>query len=236
MLNERATAPEMMDDLSVQGETVHQALKEIQLVNKWLGGHRVTLQGLEALIHHYPSVVGSESLKLADIGCGGGEMLQEIHRWGQQNGYELELYGIDANPNIIDYARHQDEKKAIHWLTEDILSESFQQHSFDIINAAMFLHHFSNEELVTLLQRCYQQVRYGMVINDLHRHPVAYYSIKMLTKLFSKSKMVKNDAPLSVHKGFTRSDWHNLLQQAGITCYHIKWRWAFRHQILIFKK
>jgi hypothetical protein len=70
--------------------------------------------------------------------------------------------------------------------------------------------------------------RIGFLINDLHRHPLAFYSIKLLTQVFSKSYLVKNDAPLSVQRGFTRSEWESIFLAAGINNYSIEWRWAFR--------
>jgi hypothetical protein len=98
----------------------------------------------------------------------------------------------------------------------------------------LFTHHFTDEELVQLFQGLKQKVRLAIVINDLHRHPLAYYSIKWLTGWFSKSPMVKNDAALSVLRSFRRNDWESIFQQAGLTEYSIRWRWAFRWQICVY--
>jgi hypothetical protein len=73
----------------------------------------------------------------------------------------------------------------------------------------------------------------GFFINDLHRHAFAYYSIRALTRLFSKSYLVKNDAPLSVLRGFKKKEFISLLNQAGIPNYTIRWRWAFRWLIIV---
>jgi hypothetical protein len=74
----------------------------------------------------------------------------------------------------------------------------------------------------------------GFFINDIQRNYIAYYAIKLLTTLFSKSYLVKNDAPLSVARGFTRNEWKQLFAQAGITNYTIQWKWAFRY-LIVFK-
>ena len=71
----------------------------------------------------------------------------------------------------------------------------------------------------------------GFFINDLQRHPFAYYSIKWITKLFSRSYLVKNDAPLSVARGFTKKEWKKIFNSAGINNFSIKWKWAFRYLI-----
>ena len=72
----------------------------------------------------------------------------------------------------------------------------------------------------------------GFFINDLHRHPVAYLFIKIITKLFSKSYLVKNDAPLSVLRGFRKNEWQQIFEKSGITNYSIKWKWAFRYLVI----
>jgi hypothetical protein len=98
--------------------------------------------------------------------------------------------------------------------------------------ASLFCHHFTDAELVALLRRWHQQAGLAVVINDLHRHPLAYYSIKYLTKLLGGSRLVQHDAPLSVARAFSRADWQRLLAQAGITEYSLRWCWAFRWQVV----
>ena len=73
----------------------------------------------------------------------------------------------------------------------------------------------------------------GFFINDLHRHPLAYHFIKLATQLFSKSYLVKNDAPLSVLRGFKKQEWENILRKSDLSDYTIKWQWAFRYLITV---
>jgi hypothetical protein len=77
-----------------------------------------------------------------------------------------------------------------------------------------------------------QNSQIGFFINDLQRHWLAYYSIKWLTKIFSKSRLVKNDAPLSVARGFHKSEWNTLFDLAQIKSVTINWKWAFRYLIV----
>jgi hypothetical protein len=98
----------------------------------------------------------------------------------------------------------------------------------DIVFSSLFCHHFTDEELVLQLEWMEKNSAIGFFINDLHRHPLAYFSILVLTRLFSRSYLVKNDAPLSVRRGFSRRDWDRLFAAARITHYQCRWRWAFR--------
>jgi hypothetical protein len=72
----------------------------------------------------------------------------------------------------------------------------------------------------------------GLLVNDLHRHALAYHSIKLLTALFSRSAMVKFDAPLSVLRGFRKDELQTVLRTAGLENAAVRWKWAFRWQVV----
>lgn len=223
---------EIMDDLNCSGEVVHQTLRELDYINQWLGGNSVTLNGLEKLFQgvNFQNKVYS----IADIGCGSGDMLKRMDRKLKEKNISASLTGVDANPNIVAFARNTFRSNPeLSFASENILSEAFRKKQFDVAVATLFLHHFTNDELVEILRSLKNQARVGIVINDLHRHWLAYYSIKILTMIFSKSTMVKFDAPLSVLRGFTHNEWVEILKKADIKNYVLTWKWAFRWQLII---
>lgn len=223
----RSDDPEMMDDLQCSGPILCRTLHELDIINRWLGGNRITLGGLNTLLRR---IQPEEVLHIADLGCGSGMMLHYLYR-RLRHKRNMVLTGVDANPHVIAIA--QQHYPTVEFICADIRQESFREKKYDVVLATLFLHHFTDDELVDLLAQLFRQVRVGIVINDLHRHPLAYYGIRLLTRLFSKSPMVRFDAPLSVLRGFTRSDWEKILARAGITTYRLSWRWAFRWQIII---
>jgi 2-polyprenyl-3-methyl-5-hydroxy-6-metoxy-1,4-benzoquinol methylase len=146
----------------------------------------------------------------------------------------VELTGIDANQFMLDYASAKSQKyPEISYRQFDIFSSEFQAQPYDILTCSLFCHHFSDDELVTLLRQWQQQAQVAVVVNDLHRHWLAYYSIKWLTRLLGGSYLVQHDAPLSVARAFRREDWVELLERAGIARYELRWRWAFRWQVVV---
>lgn len=222
-----------MDDLQCSGDVVDQTLRELEIINRWLGGNAVTINGIERLIT-LEKAKGSGTITIADIGCGGGDILKEIARWGKEKKLNLVLTGIDANPNIIEFAtKNTQDFNEINYQRHNIFSENFQKTNYDIIVATLFTHHFNNQELTQLIKSMVKQSRIGIVINDLHRHWFAYHSIRLLTQWFSKSPMVQFDAPASVLRSFHRSDITSILEHAGIKNYSLKWKWAFRWQLVI---
>lgn len=224
--SQRSTAPEIMDDLNCSGAVVQQTLRELDLINRWLGGNRIILEALRKVLPK----PGAE-ITIADLGCGSGEMLRLIRK--NFTAYNLRLTGIDANPGIIAYARQHLKDDAIELISENIFSPSFRERRFDLVLATLFFHHFTSEQLVLIFSQLIRQTRIAVIINDLHRHPLAYYGIYWLTQIFSKSAMVKYDAPLSVLRGFTRKEILEILSESGIKRYVLQWKWAFRWQLII---
>ncbi len=230
MFNSRSEKTEIMDDLNCAGEVVDQTLRELETINRWLGGNSITIDGIRKLL----PVQGNQPVEIVDLGCGGGDMLIEIARYGRKKNFPLKLIGIDANPHIIEFAKRNCEAyPEIEFLAMDIFSSEFKELRFDVAIATLVTHHFESTSLSQLCVTLQRQSKLGVVINDLHRHWLAYYSIKVLTLAFSKSSMVKYDAPLSVLRSFKKKEWLQILHQGGITNYSITWKWAFRWQLVI---
>ncbi len=229
----RSTDAEIMDDLEYSGEMMDRTLYELELINKWLGGNDVTLGGIKQMVmSHDPN----ETVCIADLGCGRGDILRLISRWAKKENRKVRLIGIDANPYIVDAARtNLSQYPDIELQTMNIFSAAFQSMKFDIVLGTLFYHHFSNQQLQTFFRQLKDQVRIGFIINDIHRHALAFYSIQFLTKYFSRSSMVKFDAPLSVLRAFTRTELIEILRNAGAQIFTIQWKWAFRWQVLVYK-
>ena len=232
-LSRRADDPEIMDDLTCAGEVVNQTLRELDIINRWLGGNQVTLKAVWHLIGTRDAARVSP-LTIADLGCGSGEILKRIAEFGRRNKIPMKLFGIDANPNIVEFARRNcSGYPEITFEAVDVLSPDFSQRTYDIIMGTLFFHHFDDPTLARLLARLKHQVKMGLIINDIHRHWLAYHSIRLLTRVFSSSTMVKFDAPLSVRRAFVRADWVRVLAKSEIATYAIQWKWAFRWKISI---
>jgi 2-polyprenyl-3-methyl-5-hydroxy-6-metoxy-1,4-benzoquinol methylase len=228
----RSGDTEIMDDLEYAGEMMDRTLGELEVINRWLGGNRVTIDGISKLLE---GTDRDDILEVVDLGCGRGDMLILIDTWSKKNNLKLELLGIDANQYVIDAARKRLRTfPHIQLQAVNILSPDFQNKKFDIVIGTLFYHHFTNEQLIAFFSQLKKQAGIGFLINDIHRHSLAYYSIKLLTVLFSRSSMVKYDAPLSVLRAFSRSELSNILRSAGIENFTIKWKWAFRWQVIVF--
>jgi len=226
----RSVEIEIMDDLNCTGDVLYQTLRELEVINKWLGGNSITLDAIEKLLASHSN---AGEVSIADLGCGGEDMLRLIDAWGKEKNLKMNLIGIDANPNIIEFAkRNQKDYPHIRFQTCNIFSEEFRNQKYDVVIGTLFYHHFSHEQLVHFFKQLKRQVAIGFIINDIHRHWLAYYSIKALTRAFSKSSMVKYDAPLSVLRAFKKQELLKIMDESFAENFSIRWKWAFRWQVI----
>lgn len=229
----RSTEPELMDDLESSGPVIEQTLRELETINKWLGGNYVTTNGLGKLIKRLEEK--PKELTIIDLGCGSGDMLKKIALWAREKSIAIRLIGVDANPHIISYAENNTrDYPEIEFKCINIFSDEFMELKCDVITATLFTHHFTDQELIDLFHKFKIQARLGVVINDIHRHWLAYYSIKLLTSLFSRSPMVKYDAAVSVLRAFHKSELRSILSKSQCPDYKLKWLWAFRWQLIVW--
>ena len=90
-----------MDDLNIQGEVIDSTLKELNVINTWLGGNAIIVDALGILLKGN----ARKNITLADIGCGGGDILKLISDWLKKRHISSKLIGVDANPHITAYAK-----------------------------------------------------------------------------------------------------------------------------------
>jgi hypothetical protein len=88
----------------------------------------------------------------------------------------------------------------------------------------------SNDQIVQFIRWMEATSRRGWFINDLHRHPVAFYGFQALSTVAGWHPFVRHDGPVSVARAFQRPDWERLLGEAGVPRDQITldWRLPFR--------
>ncbi|MEO6327761.1 MAG: methyltransferase domain-containing protein [Ginsengibacter sp.] len=223
----RSNKKELLDREDIPFADIQRNLEELEFINIHLGGHAITIAGFKKLL------ADKKSISVCEIGCGGGDNLNAINNWCNKKKVKASFTGIDINANCIAYARVNSRVKNIHFISTDYKLAKFDEARPGIIFSSLFCHHFTDDELIDMVRWMKANSTVGFFINDLHRHPIAYHFIKLATKFFSRSYLVKNDAPLSVLRGFRKMEWKNILKQAGIDNYSIEWKWAFRYLIVV---
>lgn len=227
----RTDQTEIMDDFQLEGFELQDALDKIAKINQLLGGNSLTLQGLKTLL---VSLDKTPDLTIVDIGCGNGDMLRYISEFGENEGYNFKLIGIDANAFTIQHAQKlSNHYPNISYQCQDIFDESFSELKYDIVFCTLTLHHFKNEEIVDLIKTFYNNCTVGIVINDLHRSKIAYKLFQAVCWLFKLNRMSREDGLVSILRGFKKEDLLEFSLKLGFKKYSIQWKWAFRYQWII---
>lgn len=225
----RARGTERMDDPDVKGDALRRALHDLRRINRLLGGLRATASVLD------PVLADRETLDVLDVGTGTGDYLVDLVRRGVRWNAEVRGVGVDLNPVTVGHGRAWLDaalptalRPRVRLEIEDALALPYPDDAFDVAHAALFLHHFHGPTAAQLLGEMERVSRLGIVVNDLHRHPLAYLGIWALSRLARLSPMVQHDGPLSVRRGFRRSDLAALARTHLCSPARIRWHWAFR--------
>ena len=174
------------------------------------------------------------AVEIVDFGSGSADIPIALVNWARREGHSIRVLSVDLDPTVCEIARRQTlTYPEITILQGDVRKPHLRENGCDLLFCSAFLHHFTNAKIAGILRTLLPKTRQGIVISDLHRHPVAYFSIRLLTSLFSRSRAVRNDGPLSVLKGFRRPDIRTILDTAGIHQARVRWRWAFRYVVFI---
>ncbi len=224
MFLKKYSQPEMMDDFSIQDERIDLALRELRRINYFLGGNNGSKRSISKLI----SDNSDKRISLLDAGSGASDVLDDLKKKYRS----VQVISLDRNKRVCTFIKKNSNLKPIV-VCADAFNLPFKEKSVDIIHSSLFLHHFDSPSLLKLLAGFNAVAKRGIIINDLRRSLRAFLGIKMLTALFSKSVLVKNDAPISVRKGFSKSELKNLLIKTNLQKYEIHKKWAFRWLVTV---
>ena len=228
---ERFEAEEMMDDFSIIDERLTHALDELRWVNRLLGGYATTL----SVLRPYLLARRDRTTRILDLGTGIADYPEVIARWAFRKGIPIHITALDANPATVEHAVRTLDRRleptvraCINVEVGDALALPYDADQFDVAMAAMFMHHFGDADAERLVGEMSRVAADGILINDLHRHSLAYFGILAPAKVLPVSAMFRNDAPISVMRGFTRADLEDLAARTGLPQADIHWHWAFR--------
>ncbi len=227
----RTQQTEIMDDFTLEGEVLREALDKIAQINQLLGGNKLTLQGVKKILNRHDK---ANEITIVDVGCGNGDMLRTLAKFGEKEGFKLTLIGIDANNFTINHAQNLSlHYPNIRYRCEDVFESSFKEIQYDVVLCTLTLHHFKDEEIINLLHVFQQNAKFGMVINDLQRSALSYRLFEALCFVFRLNPMSKEDGLVSILRGFNKKELQAYSKQLQFKDFTIQWKWAFRYQWII---
>ena len=228
-LTQRSAALELMDDLTIGGDELAVALRQLRVINRALGSAWLTLEGVLRL---WRAAGRPRQLTILDVGAGSGDINRLLLAWASRRGIAMRITLVDIHPQTCAAAAvyYRDEPR-VQVFCSDVMQLALGQ--VDIVTAALFTHHFSSEQLPAVYTALASAARLGVVVNDLHRHWLAWAGIWIATHLISRNTMIRHDAPLSVLRGFRAEDLDRLRAAPSLAGLSYRWRPFFRYLITL---
>ncbi|QQS45088.1 MAG: methyltransferase domain-containing protein [Acidobacteriota bacterium] len=210
----RSSEPELIDGSDYSFEEYIDTLADLRRINRLLGGRSAMIRRLLPMILE----IGKSEVSLLDVGTGSADIPLEIVNRARRHGIRVQFVVLDLNEVAALEARRLTAPcPEISVVRADALNLPFAAESFDFVLASLFLHHFENPSAVRLIKSFARVAGRAFIINDLRRHPIAYYSIRLLATVFTQNRLVRHDAAVSVLRGFIEPDITDISNRAGIT-------------------
>lgn len=229
MNNSRSYEQELIDlgPSHYTQEEYEDCLHQLARIGRFLGGDRASLKTFRQV---------KQPETILDVGSGGGQFAIEIGKQFPQ----AQVVGIDISSDALAFAHQRLQEsslKNVRFQLADSPTLSFPANSFDVVTSTLVCHHLNDQELIQFLRDSYHIAKKAIIINDLHRHWLAYASFYLIAKSFFRNRLIFHDGLLSIRRSFSREDWIHYLKAAEIPLEHcsITWHWAFRWIVHIRK-
>jgi SAM-dependent methyltransferase len=230
-MKHRAVEPELMDDLSVGGHELREALQKLRVLNRIFAAAAPTLYGVKRL---WREADKPRRLTILDIGSGSGDVNRHLLRWADANRIDLKITLIDITEEACAEARlYFHNEPRVQVVRQDLFS--LPEACADMVTATQFVHHFASDELPGVVKSMLKASQLGVVVNDIHRHLIPWAAVWLVARMISNNRYIVHDGPLSVAKGFRAADWNHLREVLGVSSMFYAWRALFRYVVVIRK-
>jgi len=199
VFKERARGSEFLDRPDADPRLVGQSYRFMKVVNRIGGGIRVVREFLEQELSRS---AGADAATVLDIGAGDCDLPLAVTRWADRRGYRVRFTCLDHDPKAVELAQSRIARcrcRTIEAIRADIFTYR-PADKFDYAMGSMTFHHFTDDEIDTLIAHLRGFVRKALLINDLHRCLPNYLACLLL--VLPLDREIRHDALLSVRRGF----------------------------------
>lgn len=210
----RSNQPELMDEKIEDSHELAENFRDIERVNGLLGGVSIILRHLPALMKGIPA---SRPVTILDLATGSADIPVAIVRWARGRNRKVAIVASDNSADILDLARTRTAafpEIAVEQI--DARSAPLPDDHVDIVLCSLALHHFDPDDAVRVLREMRRLGRAGFILNDLKRGRLGFAAAWIASRLTTRNRLTRNDAPLSVRRAYTPRELAGLLDRAGI--------------------
>ena len=153
---------------------------------------------------------------ILDVGCGSADIPHALVREARRRGGSLHVTCLDASPEVLEIARRRrQQNSALSFVRGNGSSLPFDDASFDVAMCNLTLHHCDPPSAIALLRELRRVARVSALVTDLRRSPAAWTGARIVAALFTRNRLTRHDAPLSVLRAYTPQEALQLAREAG---------------------
>jgi 2-polyprenyl-3-methyl-5-hydroxy-6-metoxy-1,4-benzoquinol methylase len=201
--------PELMDRPQPVSKELADDLRNLRQLNRFFGSHALVRRFLRRWIKT------GDRLHIVDLATGSGDIPRLVVDHARNVGAIVEIDAVDRQSATLEIAKRLSENyPEISFTAADIL-EWQPPAPADVVLSSLVLHHFSEDDAVSVLRRCRELSKRFVLVGDLRRGLIATIGVYLLTTLIFRNPMTRYDARASAARAFSFKEFRSLAERAG---------------------
>lgn len=181
-------------------------MADIEFANRAFGGIDPVLR----------EVRRSGARTLLDVCCGSADIPLAVIRDARRRGAWIALTLLDRSAEMLAIARCRASNEAgVVFAQGDATALPYPDATFDVVTCNLALHHFEPDAARKVLRELRRVARVLPLVCDLRRSVPAYAAAVAWSRMFSRNRLTRHDAPLSVRRAYTPAEARALALDAG---------------------
>ena len=177
------------------------SLADLERLNAWFGGHRLTVGQVTKRIEALPR---DRRVVVLDVGGGRGDLALHLIDWARRQGRSMRVIVLDRDAATAALARrHCARVPEITVIQGDATALPVRSGGVDVAVSVLTLHHLDPDRAATMLAEMRAAARDALVMSDLLRGRIAWWSVWLATRVLACHPISRHDGPLSVRRAYS---------------------------------
>jgi ubiquinone/menaquinone biosynthesis C-methylase UbiE len=206
-----AHARELLDG-ELEPRDLTGTMRDLARVNRWLDGANLSWRAIEPLL-----AARDAPLRLVDVGTGAADIPRDLLKRAAQRRAFLRIVATDSRSEIVELAQRW--SVGVPRLSFGVAAGAAiaaADGDFDVAHASLVLHHLEPPDAVALLTEMARVARRAVIVNDLERGRLWLVGAWLLSRVATRNRYTRHDAPLSVRRAYSQAEMVALAASAGL--------------------